>query len=215
MRRWLRLKNMRTVIASALTASTLALGAAPGSAAPAPIPDGFPLLSGYPAASTAEPGPEYGRFGPSRTMRPIVPEACGERVRPPRGVDRLRAAWRNPEDGRERQLLLFGSETGAQRYADRVLDLYASCPREGSRAARAHHRVRPTELGEAAGVATTTYRQDGTPMPGLVVTHVVRVDRAVLVSITSGEGMGSAAKAERRRSARQIAGVLTAMADLP
>lgn len=209
---------MRTLLsaltASALTASTLALGPAPAGAAPAPIPDGFPLLSGYPAASTAEPGPEYGRFGPSRTMRPIVLGACGERVRPPQGADRLRAAWRNPEDGRERQLVLLGSATRAQRYADRVLDLYASCPHEGPRAARAHHRVRPTGLGDAAGAVTTTYSQDGMAMPGLVVTHVVRVGRAVLVSITSGEGSAAGAKAERRHAARQIAGVVAAMADL-
>jgi hypothetical protein len=213
---------MRTLVVAALTITALtvtaltSLTAGTGSATadPVPIPAGFPLLSGYPAAARAEPGPHYGRFGPSRTMRPLVVEACGTRVAPPAGVDRLRAAWRNPEDDRERQLLLFGGPTAAQRYVDHVLDAYADCPREGTQGSRSHHLVRATELGDSSGVATTTYSYDGTPMPGLEVTHVVRDGRAVLVSTTSSEGMGADAAGERRRSARAISGVLAAMADL-
>jgi hypothetical protein len=210
---------MRTLIASTLTATALLTGTGSATADPAsdpvPIPAGFPLLSGYPSDATAEPGPDYGRFGPSRTMKPLVVEACGTRVRPPAGADRLRAAWRNPEDYRERQLLLFRGPAAAQRYADHVLDAYADCPREGRRDSRSHHRVRESDLGDSSGVATTTYTYDGTAMPGLEVAHVVRVGSAVLVSTTSSEGMRGDAAGERRRSARAVSGVLTAMADLP
>lgn len=122
------------------------------------IPADFPLLSGLPEDSEAEPG--QGRHGPNRTMRPLVPEACGERVPLPDHTDRLRAGWTNPEDGRDRQLVTFADVEGAQSYAEQMLDLFRACPEEvTSEQTEESRRVTgvDSDLGDFAGAASTQY----------------------------------------------------------
>ncbi|WP_296607135.1 hypothetical protein [Nocardioides sp.] len=184
------------------------------------IPADFPLLSGLPEDSEAEPG--EGRRGPNRTMRPIVPEACGERVPLPDHTDRLRAAWTNPEDGRDRQLVTFTDVASAQLYAEQVLDLFRACPEEvTSEGAEESRRVTvvDSDLGDFAGAASTQYLLYDYPAPGLTTWTVVRVGAAVLTSVTYNEGGAGAdpdqqAADQRRRDAQAIAGVVDAMSTL-
>jgi hypothetical protein len=184
------------------------------------IPDDFPLLRGLPDDSEAEPG--EGRHGPNRTMDPIVPEACGDRVPLPEHTDRLRAAWTNPEDGRDRQLVTFADVESAQSYAELVLDLFRACPEEvTSEEAEESRRLTVVEsdLGDFAGAASTQYLLYGSPAPGLTTWYVVRVGAAVLLSVTSNEGGAGpdpdqAAADQRRRDAHAVAGVIDAMGTL-
>ena len=64
------------------------------------IPDDFPLAAGYPDDDEAEPGPGYGRHGPSRALAPTSFTACGRRLPPAAHDDRLLARWTNVEDFR-------------------------------------------------------------------------------------------------------------------
>ncbi|CAI9405611.1 hypothetical protein [Nocardioides sp. T2.26MG-1] len=181
------------------------------------IPNDFPLLSGYPEGREAEPG--EGRHGPNRTMKPIVPEACRDRVSLPDHTDHLRAAWTNPEDGRDRQLVTFADVESAQAYAERVLDVFRACPEEVTSEEMEESRrltVVDSRLGDFAGAASTQYLLQGYPTPGLTTWHVVRVGAAVLLSVTSNEGGAGpdpdqAAADQRRRDARAIARVIDAM----
>lgn len=184
------------------------------------IPADFPLLSGLPEDSEAEPG--QGRRGPNRTMRPIVPEACGERVPLPEHTDRLRAAWTNPEDGRDRQLVTFTDVEDAQSYAEQLLDLFRACPEEITSEETEESRrvtVVDSDLGDFAGAASTQYLLYDYPAPGLTTWNVVRVGAAVLTSVTYNEGGAGAdpdqqAADQRRRDAQAIAGVVDAMSNL-
>ncbi|MEP9361875.1 hypothetical protein ABLE68_02845 [Nocardioides sp. CN2-186] len=173
------------------------------------IPDDFPLLDGYPPDRRAE-DDGYGRHGPSRTMKPLRFDACGRQVGAPRGVERLRGGWTNPEDFRERELLAFRTADRAQGYVRGVLHLFAACPEDGPRDDRRSTTV-------AHRTITTTYAYRGTPRPGIQVTHMVRVGTAVLLATTYNEGGAGShpeqeAAAERRRTAREIEDVVEAMA---
>jgi hypothetical protein len=183
------------------------------------IPDGFPLLDGYPPDEDAEPEETNGREGPNRSMKPMVPEACGAKVDVPKHTDWLRAGWANPEDYRQRQLLTFADAGQAQAYADDVLDLYRACPRQVTSEEINEAQlstVAAGNLGDFAGVATSTYTFDDYPHPGMVITQVVRVGTAVLVSVTYNEAGGGQhpdqeAVEQREDAAHQIAGVVDAM----
>lgn len=184
------------------------------------IPADFPLLSGYPEDSEAEPG--EGRRGPNRTMKPIVPEACGKRVPLPDHTDRLRAAWTNPEDYRDRQLVTFVDAASAQTYAEQVIDLFRACPEEATSdelESSRHITVASSDLGDRAAAASVLYRHGGNPVPGLTTWHVVRVGASVLLSVTSNEGgagpdPNQQAADHRRSDARAIAEVVDAMSSL-
>lgn len=182
------------------------------------IPDDFPLLSGYPSDAEAEPGAR-GRSGPSRTMEPIVPDACGQSVPLPEHTDRLRAAWANPEDYRERQLVTFADAERAQAYAERVVGLFGSCPEEVTSeepAESRHTTVADSGLGDWSAAASVLYHQQGYPVPGLTTWYVVRVGSAVLLAITTNEGGAGPdpardAAEQRQRDAHAIAEVVDAM----
>ena len=181
------------------------------------IPDDFPLLRGYPRDRDAE-SDAFGRSGPNRTMKPMVPGACGARVQVPDHADRLRARWTNPEDLRDRQLVDFAHRRGAGAYVHDLLGAFRACAADGPRDDTRHSRVTATRRGDQGGVITSTYTYRGDPRPGLLVTHVVRVGTAVLLSATYNEGGAGPhpareAAAERRRTGHQIDGVVRAMAD--
>ncbi|HEY0950582.1 hypothetical protein [Nocardioides sp.] len=184
------------------------------------IPEGFPLLNGFPDDRQAEPG--QGRRGPSRAMEPLVPEACGESVPLPAHTDLLRAAWTNPEDDRERQLVTFATVEEAQAYAEQVLTLFRACPEETTSEETEetrHVSVHDSHLGDFAGAASTLYRMYGFRAPGLTTWYVVRVGAAVLLTVTYNEGGAGAdpdqqAADQRARDARAITGVVEAMATI-
>jgi hypothetical protein len=190
----------------------------PSSGGPAgPIPDDFPLLDGYPADSRSE-GGDHGRQGPDRTSDPIEPEACGRSLPVPAHVDLLRGGWTNPEDYRQRQLVTFGSEAEAQAYADAVLEIYRSCPREDTDDGYTTViEVVPGNLGDASAVAVTRYELDGAPAVGLGSMQVVRVGTVILLATTYNEGGAGpdpelTVRDEARRSAREVAGAMAELA---
>jgi len=183
------------------------------------IPDDFPLLDGYPEDNESE-GGDHGREGPDRTSEPMEPEACGRSLPVPAHVDLLRGGWSNPEDYRQRQLVTFGSEAEAQAYADAVLEVYRGCPREDTDDGYTTViEVVPGNLGDASAVAITRYELDGAPAVGLGSMQVVRVGTAILLATTYNEGGAGpdpeqTVRDEARRSAREVAGVVGAMAEL-
>ena len=99
-------------------------------------------------------------------MEPIVPDACGQSVPLPDHTDRLRAAWSNPEDYRERQLVTFADAERAQAYAARVADLFGSCPEEVTSEEMGesrHTTVADSDLGDWSAAASVLYHQQGYP----------------------------------------------------
>jgi hypothetical protein len=198
------------------TASPASPSEGAGEGAVSAIPAGFPLLDGYPEDSESE-GGDNGRQGPSSTLEPIVPEACGSSVPVPDHVELLRAGWTNPEDYRERQLVTFATTDDALAYEDAILETYARCTREDT--SDGYTRVTTvldTGIGESSGVAVTHYELDGNPAIGLATVHVVRAGRAVLVSTISNEGGGGPDPTQQAQEAAaeseaQLAGVVPAM----
>ncbi|MDN4173698.1 hypothetical protein QWY28_12125 [Nocardioides sp. SOB77] len=161
-----------------------------GSAAPA-VPDGFPLLDGWPTESE---GGEFGLAGPTRDGLDVLePEACGAVAEVPEHTDLVRGGYSNPEDYRQRQLVTFATEEEADAYVDAVLAIFEDCidlvVEDGSR--------RLTQLvtdvsgtGDRAGGAVTRYERDGEPIPGMSTLLVVRVGSAVLLATHDTEGSG-------------------------
>jgi hypothetical protein len=146
----------------------------------------------------------------------VVPTACNRRVPLPEYTDRLSAGWSNVEDYRQRLLLTFERERDAQSYADRVLDLYRSCPEEASGDDGRLVSVHDSDLGDSAGVVSALSTYLGTPRPGLETLYVVRVGVAVLLALTSDEAGGGPDPAQqaadhRAEDALAIAGVVEAM----
>lgn len=180
------------------------------------IPADFPLLDGYPSNEQSE-GGDTGRKGPSTTLEPIVPRACGSSVPVPEHVELLRAGWVNPEDYRERQLVTFARIDDALAYEDAILEMYTKCTREEtSDGYTSVTTVLDSGIGEVSGLAVTRYELDGNPAIGLATVHVVQVGRAVLVSTISNEGGGGPNPAQQAQDAAaeseaQLSGVVPAM----
>ncbi|HEU4811412.1 MAG TPA: hypothetical protein VFT00_04670 [Nocardioides sp.] len=187
-----------------------------GEGAVSAIPADFPLLDGYPSDDQSE-GGDNGRKGPSTTLEPLVPEACGSSVPVPEHVELLRAGWKNPEDFRERQLVTFARTEDALAYQDAILETYTRCTTEDtSDGYTSVTTVLDSEIGESSGVAVTHYELDGNPAIGLTTVHVVQVGRAVLVSTIHNEGGGGPDPTRQAYDAMagsedQLAGVVPAM----
>lgn len=206
------------------TSSTSPATPAPPTPSPTPqsqdhvIPDDFALQSGLPSDGEAEPG-DHGLEGPNRTLAPIVPEACGAQAALPAHTDWLRAEWTNPEDYRERQLLTFAEVDEARAYAERLIDLFRSCPEEVTSEETGesrHTTVADSGLGDWSAAASVLYHQQGYPVPGLTTWYVVRVGSAVLLSVTTSEGgagpdPAQSAADQRTRDGHAIAEVVEAM----
>ncbi|WP_309648140.1 hypothetical protein [Nocardioides sp.] len=165
---------------------------APSSEAPAAgdvIPAEFPLAAGFPTDS--EPGPDYGLTGPAEDVEVLDGvDVCETGLPAARSVDRLATLWANPEDYRARVLLAFADADAAVAYQGEFLQRYRDCPRDpGSDGYVSLHDVRRTAVGGESWAVVRTSELQGSPAIGLEVLHVVRVGSAVLIDITSGEGM--------------------------
>lgn len=184
------------------------------------VPDGFPLLSGWPTDSE---GGEFGLAGPTRTGLDVLePEACGAVAEVPEHTDLVRAAYNNPEDYRQRQLVTFASVDEADAYVDDVLAIFDDCidlvVEDGSR--RLTQVVTEmSETGDRAGGAITRYEREGEPIPGMSTLFVVRVGSVVLLAENQSEGSGGLDPAAATQEAftaivSESRGVVAAMGDL-
>lgn len=175
-----------------------------------PAPADFPLAAGWPTDS--EPGPDYGLTGPGRDVQVVEgPSVCG--TNGPGGYfDRLAARWANPEDYRARLLLAFTDADAAIAYQGAFLKRYRDCPRDpGSDGYVSIHDVRRTQVGGESWAVVRTSELRGSPAIGLEVLHVIRVGSAVLIDITSGEGMEEGSEEQVASQTDAAAEVVAAM----
>lgn len=140
------------------------------------IPADFPLGEGLPTG------------GEDGTVPSPEPGACGETVpEAPEAVDTAHAQWRDLAEIRDRQLLTFASQAEAEAYVQRVVGVY--CVEEGlGGGATRVSRVYPGQLGDYSAAAVSHNEVDGEVDPGLYLTEVVRVGRAVLLYQRIDEG---------------------------
>ena len=185
-----------------------------GEVAVSAIPDEFPILDGYPDDSSSE-GGSYGISGPTRDGKDLTFEACGVQAPAPEGVEQLNAGWSNPEDFRNRQLTTFATTAAADAYVDQVLKVYRDCPTEDtSDGYRSVRSVTEGDLGERSASAVVQYQFQGAFSPGLDITTVVRVGRAVLLSTTYDEaGSGRHPAQQVADSVAQDADAVTTLVD--
>lgn len=160
---------------------------------PTTIPAAFPLITGWPASSEAEPGPNSGVTGPKVDLTDALfdYQACGERLPVPEVADRLRATYRSAEDGRSRQLLVFADAQEAVAFMSDLVTFYRACTDDpGQPQSPAFERtVIDTEVG-GESYAVGAFPPDGQPIGSTQVLHAVRVGSAVLIDTTEGEGGG-------------------------
>lgn len=161
-------------------ASTTPTTTPAGTTSSSEIPDGFPLLAGWPESSTAD---GAGRTGPARDARAVVFTACGETWGHPDHVDRLTAGWDSAEDYRTRQLTTYADEESAAAALDGLVAHEQSCPSEpaGEDGYATEREVRPVALGDEAWAILERDTLDGAPSAFGDSTVVLRVGRAVLV----------------------------------
>lgn len=180
------------------------------------VPDGFPLTAGYPddaAAGSGQPGLQE----LSRAVGPLTLAACGREVAlPPGRTDLVRAGWSDRDDLRLRNLAVFARAEDARAYADDVLALHRDCPVDtGATGTAVETAVVASDLGEQAGVVVrSTTGADAAPPQ---VLHVVRVGRAVLVSLVTGPSVpaGSSpaeAAAQSDTAVREVAAAMEVFA---
>ena len=153
------------------------------------IPDDFPLAAGYPDDDEAEPGPGYGRHGPSRALAPMSFTACGRRLPHATHDDRLLARWTNVEDFRARQLTTFpDADRPPPASPPSPTSTAGAPPRTRATTTPSSTDVRRTAYGDESWAVVRRVELGGSPGVGLTVLHIVRVGRAVLVDTTSNEG---------------------------
>ncbi len=168
--------------------SSPSVSPAVGEGAVSAIPADFPILDGYPDDSSSE-GGDYGIQGPSSDAKPLAFRACGTEAPTLEGVEQLSGGWTNPEDSRHRQLTTFATVAEAKGWVDQMLQVYRDCPSEdGGDGYTSLRTVLDGDLGDQSASATVQYELDGGMAPGLDITTVVRVGRAVLVATTYNEG---------------------------
>ena len=150
------------------------------------VPAEFPLAAGYPPDSDAEPGSRTGLHGPAPALDRLDLEvrACGELLAtPPDVTGRLEAAWLNVEDFRSRRLVTFADAERAVAHLDEAAAFFRQCGGD----ADSTWTVLQTQVGGQS------YAIGRTPTAeiGQVETIVlVRLGRAVLIDVRSGEGGG-------------------------
>jgi hypothetical protein len=183
------------------------------------IPDGFPLATGWPDDSSAEPGPDYGVTGPNRSLPALdLTSPCGTAPDVPEPMDRLRADWVNVEDFRARELSLYASEEEAADVAAGVVEPYEACPTAPEREDGyvTETEVRELPVGDEAWALLESDTFDGQPSTFGETIVVVRVGAAVLV-VSHGGHAGNPQGNEQGSidaATGQAAAIIEAMSDL-
>ncbi len=162
---------------------------------PLPIPADFPLATGWPDDSAAEPGPQFGLTPPRPDLQHPAFDypGCDRALAVPVETGRLRALWRNVEDLRSRQLLSFPDASAAAAFVAGAADVYGACGVQpaGSDGLTYTWTVVPTEYGGQSVAVSSTPSNDGEPAVGVVrVIHLIRLGSAVLIDTAEGEGGG-------------------------
>ena len=180
-----------------------------------PISEGFPLAAGWPRDDSAEPGPDWGRQGPNRSMPDFSYAACGRELDAPHSIDFLRARWSNVEDYRSRQLFTFPDTDTARAELARVVDFYESCPQQEGDGTTVYTEFRTVNRGDySTAIVRITGGPDG-PAIGLEVLLVVRVERALLIDTSANEASGfeDAIRAQIAGQSGDLATVVAAMCE--
>jgi hypothetical protein len=141
------------------------------------IPADFPLDHGLPSSES------FGERVPSPDLT-----SCGQTVPDPDAVQTARAQWRSVSEIRDRQLMTFSREADAQAYVESVAELYCGADDLGGGATRVTQSYGGAPLGDYAAIAVSHNELNGEVDPGLVLTQVVRVGRAVLLTQRIDEG---------------------------
>ncbi len=150
----------------------------------AAIPDGFPLLDGWPE----EAGDGEGRVGPARDLEPIGVDVCGKALPDPEHADRLVARFDNVEDYRTRQLTTYASAEEAVAAVAAIRELFESCPKGPVRedGHTPNWAVRDTTIGGESFAVLGWDTLDGSPTTFGDTLLVVRLGSSVLVVAHSG-----------------------------
>ena len=140
------------------------------------IPADFPLDDGLPAGGLdgKVPSPE--------------PSSCGTTVEQPEVVETARAQWHSVGEIRDRRLMTFSTEAAAQAYVEAVTEVYCGIDDLGNGATRVTASYGGAPVGDYAAIAVGHNELNGEVDPGLVLTDVVRVGRAVLLAQRVDEG---------------------------
>lgn len=156
--------------AVASDAPSLGEGAAPA------IPADLPLAAGLPAGGLdgRVPSPE--------------PSSCGATLAKPDVVETARAQWRSISEIRDRRLMTFAQEADAQAYVESVAGLYCTIDDLGRGGQRVTETFGGAPAGDFSAIAVSHNTVGGRVDRGLVLTHVVRVGRAVLLAQRVDEG---------------------------
>ncbi len=161
----------------------------------------FPLVEGWPDDSQAE-SPDGGLDGPSRQLAPLRITLCDTTAPDPQHTDRLSATWRNPEDGRDRQLTTYADADRAVAAMRALVKVYQDCSEEPANDGFVrHYEAIRSSVGGESWALVTWYEYEGAPSIGRQIVHLIRVGRAILLDTTSNEGMGGPGQQDEVQSA--------------
>jgi hypothetical protein len=181
----------------------------PGEDWPTALPPDFPLESGWPEDDGSD---EYRLDAPSNDNQAMIPagelDACVFSPVDPDAVDRLTTRLSYAPDGYVRELQLFPSDSEATSYVDQLRAHFEACPTDGE-APTFTTTVSDGALGDESVVITTVgdeiYR---------TVINVVRIGNAVVVDLTSDEGLAADIDSLTVETRENLADVIAAMNDL-
>lgn len=174
---------------------------------PATVPDGFPLTSGWPEDDGSD---EFRRAEPSEDNQAMAAagdlRACGNDPVDPGAVDRTTARQNDASDFYVRELQLFPSDQEAITYLAHLRAVYGGCPVEGSTP-----ETTTEVLDGAVGDESVVVTRVGEEIWRTVV-NVVRVGNAVVVDLTSDEGLAADVDTLVVATRENLADVVAAMA---
>lgn len=169
------------------------------------IPDDFPLAAGLPRENEDGSPVEVLPTSPVEALG-----VCEREVWASSGArDVAGVQFSQPEDLRQRILLLFDTSAEASDRLARARDAVAACPVEAVGGTDWIYAALDDRSGEESFAFTREYRTGGTLNPGLDVYHFVRVGNALLFTASSGEGSSTASA---NRAARTLAEAMTVFA---
>ncbi|WP_139978085.1 hypothetical protein [Nocardioides litoris] len=173
-------------------------------------PASLPLASGWP--ERAEPGQD-GVVSPAPRSEPIMSAyVCGPGPRP-RGAERVDATFTDVEDRRSRSMRVFPDADAAAAHVAAVRSFWEGCPPQSDQGFDRPLVVADSPVGGQSFSVVAFTEVDGSPVPGLVALHVVRVGRSVLLDSTSDQG-GAGAEPRGVQARRQVERMTTDSADL-
>lgn len=181
----------------------------PGVDWPTSIPAGFPLDSGWPEDDGND---EYRLDAPSADNQAMIPagelDACLFSPADPGATARLTTRLSYATDGYVRELQLFPSDREATSYVDQLRQLFGACPTDGTTP------TFTTEVSDGAiGEESVVITRVGEEIYRTVI-NVVRIGNAVVVDLTSDEGLAADIDSLTVETSENLADVVAAVNDL-